>query len=59
MNDAAAQSYVEIKKVCDYQLAHSIECYYQKGTNKVWTTGGWKKPGEAWDAESAKGRFDK
>uniref|UniRef100_A0A2A6BJE9 Uncharacterized protein n=1 Tax=Pristionchus pacificus TaxID=54126 RepID=A0A2A6BJE9_PRIPA len=44
MNEAAAQSYVEIK---------------QKGTNKVWTTGGWKKPGEAWDAESAKGRFDK
>ncbi|GMR41965.1 hypothetical protein PMAYCL1PPCAC_12160, partial [Pristionchus mayeri] len=44
MNKAAALSYVEIK---------------ESGTDKLWTTGGWKKPGEAWESEASKCRLDK
>ncbi|GMS89100.1 hypothetical protein PENTCL1PPCAC_11275, partial [Pristionchus entomophagus] len=44
MNNAAALSYVEIK---------------ESGTDKLWTTGGWKNRGEAWYSEVARNRWDK
>ncbi|GMT18956.1 hypothetical protein PFISCL1PPCAC_10253 [Pristionchus fissidentatus] len=44
MSSAAALSYVEIK---------------ESGEEKLWTTGGWKKKGEAWDSEAGRQRWDK